>query len=127
MTAYRKFAITSSLALLLPLVMLVISELRVPTIRPKDALLDVAVNYAMLVFPQALAIFAALFRPHLRGRFLQVFLVPTTLILLAFEALMTFGSDPNAGMFYVFYLIVPLIMLIVALYVTPSKASGTES
>jgi hypothetical protein len=107
--------------------MLLVEELRTPTNTVAEALILVAQNYGVMVWPQALAILAACFMPRLRGRFLQVFLVPTTLVLLAFQAFMTLGSDPNRGMLFGLYPIVPMVMLIVAFVATPGRPRATKS
>jgi hypothetical protein len=125
-SADKRFLLVASTALLLPLVVPLYEALR-SNESLKDLLILLPVNYALLVLPQVLVILLAFFKPHYRGKFLNVFLAPTTAALLVFQAWMTFGSDPNAGMMYVFYLAAPLTMLIIAFSVTPGKRRARES
>ena len=127
MRAHRTFVIASFLALLLPAVLPLIAELRLAQRDSTEVLIREAGMYCLLVLPQALVIAVAWFRSHLRGRFAHVFLVSTTAVLLAFEAVVTFGSDPNGSIIFGFYPIVPLVMLLIALYVTPENSRAAKS
>jgi hypothetical protein len=114
MTKLSRFAVVTFVALLVPGMLLVVSGDRTDFASSVwEGVSLILTNWAFLVSPQLFVLALAIFFPTLRRGYCVVALISLTVLLVFFEGLIFWFSDPNGPLLFGFYFPSSLVVLFV--------------